>query len=165
MPSQPWSYTVASRTALESVSDSPRASASNGERLFYIHGGRIEETLLNGQEERGMVLLGFGQDAADELYVLANQTGVPLGETGVVMLRSQVTSFRADHARLAVPRALFSSGGAAQFYSVELPGSAARWRRLAAGCVAVWLSRARPIGAGSRPPGDAASASPCAGGR
>ena len=33
----------------------------------------------------GMSLLGFGQDGTGELYVLANSTGVPFGETGMVL--------------------------------------------------------------------------------
>lgn len=30
-------------------------------------------------------LLGFGEDAAGEFYVLANETGVPVGDTGQVL--------------------------------------------------------------------------------
>ena len=30
-------------------------------------------------------MLGFGEDANGEIYVLANKTGVPFEETGVVM--------------------------------------------------------------------------------
>jgi hypothetical protein len=29
-------------------------------------------------------VLGFGQDAAGEIYVMTNQTSVPFGETGAV---------------------------------------------------------------------------------
>jgi hypothetical protein len=32
-----------------------------------------------------MSLLGFGQDAHGELYVMANTTGTPFGDTGVVL--------------------------------------------------------------------------------
>ncbi len=45
----------------------------------------ITEFMITGQDGLGMSLLGFGQDARGELYVLANTTGVPSGETGVVM--------------------------------------------------------------------------------
>lgn len=31
------------------------------------------------------MLLGFAEDARGELYVLANETGAPSGETGVVL--------------------------------------------------------------------------------
>ena len=33
----------------------------------------------------GMTVLGFGQDASGEIYVLANNTGVPFGDTGEVL--------------------------------------------------------------------------------
>jgi len=33
----------------------------------------------------GFTLLGWGQDAAGELYLLGNSTGVPFGETGIVI--------------------------------------------------------------------------------
>ena len=40
---------------------------------------------LAGRDELGLSLLGFGQDANGELYVLGNTTGVPFGDTGVVL--------------------------------------------------------------------------------
>jgi hypothetical protein len=45
----------------------------------------IREFKLKDQEELGLYVLGFGQDAGGELYVLANATGVPSGTTGVVL--------------------------------------------------------------------------------
>ena len=66
-------------------------------RLFYLSkknvvksNGRtkkskIKEFKLEGKEAFGMALLGFGQDADGELYVMANATGTPLSTTGVVM--------------------------------------------------------------------------------
>ncbi len=45
----------------------------------------ISELQIQGRDGLELFLLGFGQDAAGELYVLANSTGVPFGETGVVL--------------------------------------------------------------------------------
>ena len=46
---------------------------------------RIREFRFADRETLGLSLLGFGQDADGELYVLANATGTPFGDTGVVM--------------------------------------------------------------------------------
>jgi glucose/arabinose dehydrogenase len=55
-------------------------------RLFYLQkNNHILEFQLAGQDTLGMRLLGFGQDASGELYVLANAAGVPFGDTGVVL--------------------------------------------------------------------------------
>lgn len=55
-------------------------------RLFYLQKNRkLVEFDLGSRETLGMSLLGFGQDAAGELYVMANLTGTPFGETGAVM--------------------------------------------------------------------------------
>jgi glucose/arabinose dehydrogenase len=70
-------------------------SANNG-RLFFlskknivkrnrVKTSKIRELRLADQEGLGQSLLGFGQDAMGELYVLANSTGVPFGDTGVVL--------------------------------------------------------------------------------
>ncbi len=69
---------------------------NNDGRLFYLNKknivrpttvkkSSISELRLRGQDGLGMSLLGFGQDAYGELYVMANLTAVPFGETGVVM--------------------------------------------------------------------------------
>ncbi len=57
----------------------------NDGRLFFLQGGTVREFRLAGQRELGLSLLGMGQDAAGELYVLANGTGTPFGKTGVVL--------------------------------------------------------------------------------
>ncbi|QBQ56456.1 CHRD domain-containing protein [Nitrosococcus wardiae] len=63
-------------------SDSPSGSG----RLFPLEKNRrIFEFPLANQENLGLSLLGFGQDAFGELYVLANMTGTPFGDTGVVL--------------------------------------------------------------------------------
>jgi glucose/arabinose dehydrogenase len=69
--------------------DFARTFANNG-RLFYLDTGNvIKEFKLQGQTELGLSLLGFGEDADGEIYVLANATGTPFGSTGVVLhLRS-----------------------------------------------------------------------------
>ena len=46
---------------------------------------KIFEFTLMGQDRLGLAVLGFGQDANGELYVLANAPGVPFGDTGVVL--------------------------------------------------------------------------------
>ena len=59
-------------------------------RLFYLlrknwpRLNRIEEMRVAGGG-LNMALLGFGEDARGELYVLANGTGTPTGNTGVVL--------------------------------------------------------------------------------
>jgi glucose/arabinose dehydrogenase len=72
------------------------SGVNNAGRLFFLNkkdivkGDRIKtsktfEFTLYGQDELGLALLGFGQDANGELYVLANQVGTPFGDTGVVL--------------------------------------------------------------------------------
>ncbi len=59
---------------------------SNDGRLFHLpEGGRIKEFHLQNRDALGLSLLGFGQDAHKELYVLANSTATPFGNTGVVL--------------------------------------------------------------------------------
>jgi glucose/arabinose dehydrogenase/plastocyanin len=58
----------------------------NAGRLFFLGGNNtIFEFQIAGQETLGFSLLGFGQDAHGELYVLGNTTGIPFGVTGVVL--------------------------------------------------------------------------------
>lgn len=70
---------------------------NNDGRLFYLtrknivgktgvaSGSSVVEMQLSGQTGLGLYLLGLGQDAQGELYVLGNQSGTPQGESGVVM--------------------------------------------------------------------------------
>ncbi len=79
------------------------SGVNNDGRLFFLNKknivrknkikqSKIFEFTLDGQDKLGQALLGFGQDANGELYVLANATGVPFGTgpdldqaTGVVL--------------------------------------------------------------------------------
>lgn len=55
-------------------------------RLFYLAAGnQVVEFQLVGQSGLNLFLLGFGQDANGELYIMANSTGSPGGTTGVVL--------------------------------------------------------------------------------
>ena len=55
-------------------------------RLLYLQKNhRILEFALTDRETLGLRVLGFGQDAGGELYLLGNATGVPFGDTGVVL--------------------------------------------------------------------------------
>jgi glucose/arabinose dehydrogenase len=69
---------------------------TNDGRLFYLRGRNlvtgprirrtsIAELRIDGQDALHLALLGFGQDASGEIYVLANGNSVPFGTTGVVL--------------------------------------------------------------------------------
>lgn len=49
-----------------------------------IDRSRIRESSIDGLDGTGLFVLGFGQDAGGELYLLTNATGVPFGQTGAV---------------------------------------------------------------------------------
>jgi len=78
-------------------------SKKNVVRKNQIKKSKIREFRLAGQDRLGMAVLGFGQDAAGELYVLANSTGVPFGTgdmfeipTGVVMRIARAAGSSSD---------------------------------------------------------------------
>ncbi|MGB9956353.1 PQQ-dependent sugar dehydrogenase [Haloferax prahovense] len=76
--------------------------ASGGGRLFYLErNDRIREFRLAGLDALGFAVLGFGQDAGGDLYVLGNQTGVPFGDTGFVMRIASATGARQFRAHLS----------------------------------------------------------------
>ncbi|MDY7108929.1 MAG: PQQ-dependent sugar dehydrogenase [Planctomycetota bacterium] len=59
---------------------------SNDGRLFYLdETNTILEFPPLMRSDLGLSLLGFGEDGDGELYALANATGTPFGETGVVL--------------------------------------------------------------------------------
>jgi glucose/arabinose dehydrogenase len=58
----------------------------NDGRLFILEDNlSISELQIRGRDGLQRFLLGFGQDAAGEIYVMVNSTGVPFGSTGVVL--------------------------------------------------------------------------------
>jgi len=76
--------------------DYSRSFTGSGGRLFFLNSknivkngsakkSTIKEFELAGQDALNLFVLGFGQDASGELYVLGNSTGVPSGTTGVVL--------------------------------------------------------------------------------
>jgi len=61
-------------------------SGPEGGRLFYLlPRGIIRELRLAGGEDLGKFVLGFGQDATGEVYVMGNDEGIPSGTSGVVL--------------------------------------------------------------------------------
>lgn len=71
---------------------------NNDGRLFYLDASNtIKEFELVGQSALGNALMGFGQDAAGELYVLGNANSTPFGTTGFVLrIRLLPGDFDAD---------------------------------------------------------------------
>jgi glucose/arabinose dehydrogenase len=66
--------------------------ASSSGRLFFLQrNAEILAFQFADQETLGMAVLGFGQDARGELYVLGSQTGIPFGDTGAVLRIAPVT--------------------------------------------------------------------------
>jgi hypothetical protein len=65
--------------------DFDRPTPGRDGRLFYLdEDGQIFEFRLDRRETLGLALLGFGVDSVGNVYVLANATGTPFGETGVI---------------------------------------------------------------------------------
>ncbi len=72
-------------------------------RLFYLDEANLVaedgtttksavlEFIIEGREALGMAVMGFGQDADGELYLLGNATGTPLNNKGVVLRISPAT--------------------------------------------------------------------------
>lgn len=64
--------------------DFARTFGGNG-RLFYLEGSQPTEFDLFNQAGFDLAVLGFGQDASGNIYVLANEPGTPSGTSGVVL--------------------------------------------------------------------------------
>ncbi|CAN5907478.1 PQQ-dependent sugar dehydrogenase [soil metagenome] len=63
--------------------DTSRRLNNEHGRVFYLdENGQIFEAL---DGPLGVAVLGFGQDAAGEVYVMVNEPGVPFGNTGMVL--------------------------------------------------------------------------------
>lgn len=61
------------------------ARTGNGDgRLFYTTGAGISQLDLTLRDEPGFWVLGFGQGADGEIYVLGNTSGIPFGTDGAV---------------------------------------------------------------------------------
>lgn len=55
-------------------------------RMFHLDASnQIKEFIYVGQDALNLFVLGFGQDAAGEVYLMANSGGIPFGTTGVVL--------------------------------------------------------------------------------
>ena len=61
------------------------ANLADGRLFMLAPGGIIFELQITGLPDLGLAVLGFGQDKRGEVYVLANATGTPSGNTGVVI--------------------------------------------------------------------------------
>src|SRR5690606_36542991 len=84
-------------------------TADGGGRLFFIdENEQIQELTLAGGAALARRVLGFGQDADGELYVLANETGTPFGATGVVLRIDSAANSPVDPGAGELP----SGGGA-----------------------------------------------------
>jgi len=71
--------------------DFSRSFFGNNGRLFYLdQDGKLFGFRIVSPTPVGYTMLGFGQDNSGELYVLANRTGTPFGDTGVVLRIQQV---------------------------------------------------------------------------
>ncbi len=70
-------------------------NAVNG-HLFILNGkdNHVENLKIAGRSSLGLAVLGFGQDAEGEVYLMASQTGVVKGTTGQVL--KIITSKRDD---------------------------------------------------------------------
>ncbi len=80
---------------------------NNDGRLFYLDAGNtIREFVITHAATFGRSLLGFGIDANGEVYALANSTGTPFGNTGVVL-------------RLASPAGDMDCDGDVDFFDID----------------------------------------------
>lgn len=87
------------------------AKTGNGDgRLFHSDGSQIQELDLTTQAQPGFWVLGFGQDADGELYVLGNTTGTPFGTTGTVYKLIPNASFNAPFLEIPAVDVTFSDG-------------------------------------------------------
>jgi glucose/arabinose dehydrogenase len=61
------------------------APSPRGHLFIMGRNNRVENLVPTNRNPFDLAVLGFGQDARGELYVLANDTGTLLGKTGMVM--------------------------------------------------------------------------------
>lgn len=75
--------------------DWSRNFLTNDGRLFFLNPhDNIVEFRLGDRDTLGLAVHGFAQDAEGEVYLLGNSTGVPFGDTGVVLRLSAPSSRR-----------------------------------------------------------------------
>ena len=96
------------------------ARTGNGDgRLFYTSGTGIEELDLTLRDEPGFWVLGFGQSADGEIYVLGNSSGIPFGTDGAVY--KLVPNAELSGGILDIPAVdVLSAGTDAEVYHVRL---------------------------------------------
>jgi glucose/arabinose dehydrogenase len=94
---------------------------SNDGRLFATDADEeagFSELRIRGASNLGASLLGFGQDARGEMYVMTNATIVPFGDTGIVWRIRLAAHHRVFSADLAgpneVPPVVSEASGAAR---------------------------------------------------
>ncbi len=95
---------------------------NNDGRLFHLTDtNEVVEFNLLGQTSLGLSLLGFAQDAGGEVYALANATGVPFGDTGVLLRIAPATP---PACTLVDPPTVGTDGIAKSRYLTIIPGNA-----------------------------------------
>lgn len=76
-------------------------SDRDGRLLVAGNRGVIKELLLPEQNGLGLALFGFGEDSRGELYVMGNASGIPQGDSGVVLKMVDASAQRDFTARLS----------------------------------------------------------------
>ncbi len=98
--------------------DASRTGNGDG-RLLYTSGNEILEIDLTERSVPGFWVLGFGQDANGEIYVLGNTTGVPFESTGAVYKLVPNASFQAG--TLTIPAVdVIINDSSIQVFSIQL---------------------------------------------
>jgi glucose/arabinose dehydrogenase len=92
--------------------------ATNG-RIFYSGDGKIEEFQLTLSDKLNVNVMGFAQDAHGEIYLLGNETGVPFGDTGVVLKIVSNSGFDGSLVKIPVVDVL-QSGALVDVFKAEL---------------------------------------------
>ena len=94
--------------------DVARTGEGDG-RLFYTAGNEILELDLTLRDEPGFWVLGFGQDAHGEIYVLGNAGGVPFGTEGSVYKLVPNAEFSAGFLDIPAVDVLSDNSGSTAF--------------------------------------------------
>ncbi len=89
-------------------------------RLFYLADGTIHSFMLTERTALNQWLLGFGQDAAGELYALVNDAGIPFGEMGAVLKLVPNATLNVAEGMLQLPAVAIPSTEGTQTYRLNL---------------------------------------------